>query len=228
MDKEKLLAFVENLIDLLTIKRVILLSLLIGIGLLLFSLFENRTAILQTAISAPPSPQEIPTWELSDESKSAMIRLTKTSAVTYIGIADVDLKKNRRSTKWRYIADPELKADTAAIVASVLPQAVFDYDPKNTAQMVAVLSNEFRCDKTSDTFYTRFYPNAAARVPTICRLAIPPFVGQFVGYIVVGIGRSVSKQELDSIRLETSRIAVDIYLMDVIKKPPAGESSPLP
>lgn len=224
MDKEKLLAFVETLIDLLTIKKVVLLTLLIATSLVLFSLFENREAILQAAISPAPSTQELPTWELSELSKKAMVDLTKHSAVTYIGIADVDLKKNRRSTKWRYIADPELRADTAAIIASVMPQAVFDYDSKNTAQMVAVLSNEFRCDKTADTFYTRFYPNAPARVPTICRLAIPPFVGQFVGYIVIGIGREVSKQELDSIRLETARIAVDIYLMDVIKKIPEDSS----
>lgn len=218
MDKEKFLGFIENIIDILTFRRVGLLALLTVIGLVLFSLYENRNNMLATILQ-PDIPivvdSELPEWILSESSKQSMINLTKNSAVIYIGVADVDLKKNRRSTKWRYVADPTLKANIEGIVANVLPQAVFDYDSKNTAQMVAVLSNEFRCDHSSDTFYPRFYPDVVNKVPTICRIAIPPFVGQFVGYIAIGISKQVSKQELDSIRLELARIAVEIYLTDV-------------
>ena len=100
-----------------------------------------------------------------------------------------------------------------------LPQAVFDYDAKNTTQMVAILSNEFKCDPYKDTIYFRYAPELENNLPTVCRLAIPPFVGQFVGFITVGMSKEMTKQELDSIRLEVSRIAVEIYLNDVIKKP---------
>lgn len=225
MDKEKILAFIEGIIDLLSFKRVALLALLAAIGLALYVVFENRSTIVtkivksENVVSEPALPQ----WELSDLSKQSMMDLTKNSAVVYIAIADVDLKKNRRSTKWRYVGDAVLKANIEGIVANVLPQAVFDYDAKNTAQMVAVLSNEFRCDHSKDTLYARFYRDVVTQVPTICRIAIPPFVGQFVGYIAVGISKQISKQELDAIRLELSRIAVEIYLTDVIKKPPTEE-----
>jgi hypothetical protein len=61
-------------------------------------------------------------------------------------------------------------------------------------------------------------------MPAVCRLAIPPFVGQFVGMVTVGLSKQVTKQEMDTIRLEVSRLAVEIYLSDVVKKQPVQNS----
>ena len=95
---------------------------------------------------------------------------------------------------------------------------IFDYDPKNTAQMVSVLANEFRCDPFQDTIYHKVIPKAGEHIGTICRVAIPPFVGKFIGFLSIGLPHTISKPELDSIRLELSRVAVEIYLRDIEKK----------
>jgi uncharacterized membrane protein len=222
LDKEKVLSFIENLIDTLTFKRVLLIALLTLVGLVLNTVFENRKQIVDKFIDPKPAKTEdaaITNWVLSDSSKASLINLAKTTNVTFISITDVDLKKNRRAVKYYYLDDPTIKINPSALQALSLPNAVFDFDPKNTAQMVAVLSNEFRCDAYRDTINYRYAPELADRLPTVCRLAVPPFVGQFVGFITIATDRIMSKDELNTIRLEVSRLAVEIYLNDVVRKP---------
>ena len=223
VDREKVLTFIEDIIDTLTFRRVALVALLTVIGLSLYALYENRQAIVENIVNqeaATGSKDPVPTsWLLSEGSKLAMQTLAKSTAVSFIAVTDVDLKKNRRLVQYYYVDDPSIKLSGEALRALGLPQAVFDYDAKNTAQMVAILSNEFKCDAFRDTIFFRYAPELENQIPKICRLAIPPFVGSFAGFITVGMDTASSKTELDSIRLEVSRIAVDIYLNDVIKRP---------
>lgn len=221
VDKEKLLGFIESIIGTLTFKTVALVALLIAISLILFSVYENRSGIV-TKITAPApvnvTTPEVTSWVLSEKSKQSLIALAKATNVAMIIIADVDLKKNRRTVRYYYIDDPALKLEPGAVQALGLPLPVFDYDTKNTEQMVAILSNDFRCDPYKDTAYFRYAPELASKFPTLCRLAIPPFVGQFVGFLAIGISGEPSKSELETIRLEVSRIAIEIYLNDVTGK----------
>jgi len=205
----------------LTFKRVSLIALLTTIGLILFSGFENRQLVIDHFAAPVVAADTIPSsdWVLSDVSKQALQHLALTTSVTFVAVTDVDLKKNRKLIRYYYIDNPTIKLLPANLQALGLPQAVFDYDAKNTAQMVAILSNEFRCDVYQDTVYYRYAPELAEKIPTVCRIAIPPFVGQFVGFLTVGLDKQPTKQELDTIRLEVSRIAVEIYLNDVVKKP---------
>ena len=222
LDKEKLLGFVEDIIDTLTFKRVALVGLLTVIGLSLWLLFENRTNLVGRVITPPPSviQQGLPVWELSERSKASLQSFAKLTDVAFVAVSDVDLQKNRRVVRYYYIDDPvNIRLEPTALQAIGLPQAVFDYDAKNTAQMVAVLSNEFRCDAYKDTIYFRYAPELSEKLPLVCRMAIPPFVGQFVGFLTIATNRNVSRTELDTIRLEASRIAVEIYMNDVVKKP---------
>lgn len=224
VDKEALLTFIEDTLDTLTFKRVALVALLAACALVIFALYENRQLIVNsytkpivsTATDTPVSAK----WVLSEESKASLQTLAKTTSVGMIIVSDVDLKKNRRLARYYYLDDPTIKLEASALQALSLPLPVFDYDSKNTEQMVAILSNEFRCDPYKDTIYFRHAPELADKFPTICRIAIPPFVGQFVGFLTVGISVELPKAELDSIRLEVSRIAVEIYLNDVMKKQP--------
>lgn len=226
VDKEKALGFIESVLDTLTFKRVGLIALLtlLGLGILVF--YENRKQVVEYLINT--SNGDVPKvttqggvpWTLSEQSKNELKKLVSSSdLVAFIGISDVDLQKNRRVLTFFHQKDSTLKLPDAATRAINLPQAMFDYDAKNTAQMVAVLSNEFRCDPYRDTINYRYAPDFEAYSPIVCRLAIPPFAGQFVGFVTIGVAQNVPKQNLDAIRLELARIAVSIYLNDVIKRP---------
>ena len=219
----KVLGFIESVLGTLTFRTVALVGLLTVIGLVLFSLYENRGGIVDkftTHNTTPTSviPQANSNWILSESSKQSLIALANATSVRMVILSDVDLKKNRRVARYYYIDDPAIKLAPLALQTLSLPLPVFDYDAKNTEQMIAILSNDFRCDNFVDTIYNRFAPELADVFPTICRMAVPPFVGTFVGFITVGIAPGVSQTELETIRLEVSRIAVEIYMNDVTKK----------
>ena len=225
--KEALIGFIEYLIETLTLKRVALLALLGLLSLFLFFMYENRVPIIQKTMTYLTShvvqQDDTPVgWVLSDKTKDSLGTLLNTGVIDLVMVSEVDLKRNSRNVRYANFGQ-KLKnnPDYEALVARMSrPHSVFDYDSKNTAQMVAVLANEFRCDNFTDTAMHSTSPSVAADITTICRLAIPPFVGTFVGFITVGLNQKLTQAELDSVRLDLSRIAVEIYLTDVVKKAP--------
>lgn len=220
MDKDKIIAFLEEMIDALTFRRVALLALLATITISLLAVFENRNAVFAT-IYKQAEEQTTISWVLSNESKNQMIALTapEKNLVGIIILSDVDLKKNRRVPKFLYIKDRVDSDNVIPSVAKLLPQALFDYDPKNTEQMVAMLNNEFKCVSTSETHYVRFFPELVPKYPVSCRIAVPPFFGEFAGYITTILTRKPTSSEYDSLKIEMNRIAIETYLRDISKKP---------
>ena len=219
MSNEQFLASFEELISSLTFKRIFLLSLLIAISLLLFLVFENRSVLFSKALTSASSDEAIFEWKMSNNSEELLTSLASFQPVVLTGVIDVDLKKNRRSVKWFYSRDPEVMTIVKNITSRTLPQPMFDYDVKNTQQMIALLNNEFICVKTSDGLLSQWGDTLSRKFPVICRMAIPPYVGKFVGYVIIGVRGQLSKNELDSLKMEATRIAIEIYIRDVVKHP---------
>lgn len=219
MDKEKIIAFLEEMIDALTFRRVALLALLATIVITLVAIFENRAATF-AAVYKQTREQTSISWVLSDESKNQMIALTapEKNLVGVVLLSDVDLKKNRRVPKFLHIKDKEDSSRVLTIVSKLLPQALFDYDSKNTEQMVAMLNNEFKCVSTSETHYVRFFPELASKYPISCRIAVPPFFGEFAGFLTTCLTRKPTQAEYDALKIEMNRIAIETYLRDIAKK----------
>jgi hypothetical protein len=88
----------------------------------------------------------------------------------------------------------------------------------NTKQMVRIIGNEFTCVPFKDAYYSKFVIEFEKDIPILCFLSIPPYTGQFFGYIGVGLKRQLSYNELEAIRIEMSRLSVDIFLRDIAKK----------
>ena len=220
MDKEKIIAFLEEMIDALTFRRVALLALLATIAITLVAVFENRAAVF-AAVYKQTEEQTSVTWSLSDESKNQLIALTapEKNLVGVVVLKDVDLKKNRRAPKFFFAKDKSDNDKALGIFSKLLPQALFDYDAKNTEQMVAMLNNEFKCVPTTETYYIRILPEFAVKYPMSCRIAVPPFFGEFAGYITTSLTRKPTAAEYDSLKIELNRLAIEIYLRDIAKKP---------
>ena len=211
--------WVEDFTDKLTLRRVFMLlltGLLISVTALLF---ENREQLFQGVVARALNSSAISSWDPTEETQQQLKNLVRNSAVIKFSmITEVDLEKNRRTPKFWYLDDPT-EDFVRAKANTMLPQAVFDYDPKNTQQMVAIINNEFICSKYSDTVYQRFFPDLGKRMPIVCRLAIPPFYGRFVGILTIGLRHQPTQEELDSVRLEAARLSVEIYLRDILRKP---------
>ena len=217
MSNEQFLVSLEELIHTLSFKRIFLISLLVAFSLILHLAFENRNSIFTKVISKQTSDAISLNWELSDSSKEMLSNLNTFDPVVYVGLVDVDLKKNRQHFKWFTTNNESLDKNISLITSKTLPKPVFDYDTKNTQQMVAILNNEFNCVSSTETPISTWGSIVLQQMPVICRIAIPPYVGKFVGYMVIGVSRSISRNELDSLKMEATRIGIEIYVRDVAK-----------
>lgn len=210
----------QNFTDKLTLHRI-LTAFLTGMLITFISIiYENRNLIFSRVYSLTQNKFSVPTnWKISDKTKEELTKLVASSKlIKFIRISEVDLQKNRRVQRFWILQDPDEKSITEKADA-LLPQSMFDYDAKNTQQMVMVLNNEFVCSKFADTSLSRIIPELGKHTSTICTIAIPPFYGQFSGIMTVGLDYEPTKEEYDSLKFEISRIAVEIYLRDIAKKP---------
>lgn len=219
---DKVLQILQDLTDKLTLSRIVsaLLAGVLAIGL--YTAFENRVRVLEKALALVKPVEVDPTleWSTSTETRTQIQQLiAKGDLVKLVLITQADLKKNRRSAKYFQLEDP----DSVLIrkkAAGLLPQAVFDSDERNTKQMVQVLNGEFVCSRYEETVFMTIFPELKPRIPFICRLAVPPFYGRFVGILTFGVSREPTKLEMDSLRIEANRLSVQIYLKDVMRQEP--------
>lgn len=210
--------WVQDLSDKLTLTRIFHVM-LFGLLLTLTTLiFENRVMLFDLSLSAVSNNNAETSFTLSTPSKRTLEDFIKREPlVNYALVSEVDLKQNRRTPLY-WIADAAIDPTTSKRLDAVTPTAMFDYDANNTAQMVSVLNNEFVCAKYQDTSLARTTPELGDVMPVVCRIAIPPFYGRFVGILTFGLQSHPTKSELDSLRIEASRIAVELYLRDVLHK----------
>ena len=215
MSKEEIVAFLNDMIDALTWKRAGLLLLFGLLTILMLMLFENRTTIFNKLVDPVPVESLVVPWEVSAASKKELTDLTKHPLVGGVMLTEVDLKKNRRITKFWHVNDPSFRAEANQIISTLLPQAFFDTDSKNNEQMLAVLNNQFTCTPAEDTVFVRFFPDIQKRLPTVCRLAVPPFSGHFAGMVTILLTKQPSQADVDSLKIEITRVSVEMYLRDI-------------
>lgn len=216
---DTLLQFVLDVTDKLTLSKLGAAFIAGVLATVLTLFYENRTALFETAVTYVRGQKDTVGWELSDQTKTQMVGMVKSSQwMNMILVTEIDLQQNRRLPKYLYLDSPQEK-NVQNKASILIPQPVFDLDPKNTQQMIGILNNEFVCNKFEDTIFARIYPELAKEMPYVCRLSIPPFYGRFVGLLTVGLRHQLSKDEMERLRVELARFSVEVYLRDVVKKP---------
>lgn len=203
------------MIDALTWKRAGLLFMFGTFVVLLLMLFENRTTIFNRLVDPIPVENLAIPWQVTDKTKEELTNLVSIPQVGGVLLTEVDLKKNRRITKFWSAKDASFRQEVGQIIGTLLPQAFFDTDPRNNEQMLAVLNNQFVCSPTEETVFVRFFPNLQKRYPVTCRLAVPPFSGHFAGMVTVLLNKVPTQGEVDSLKIEITRVSVEMYLRDV-------------
>lgn len=206
------------MVDALTWKRVALLTLLGAVMVGMLMVFESRTTIFNKMFGAIALEEIDRPWDISSQSKDELVKLTSNSLIGGVLLTEVDLKKNMRIIKYWQVRDADFRLKVANMMNTLLPVAFFDTDRKNNEQMVAVLNNQFLCTPTIDTVFVRFVPDMDKQYPYVCRLAVPPFTGEFAGLLTITLTRTPSPSEVDSLKIEITRVAVEMYLRDIESK----------
>lgn len=213
--EEEVVGFLNDMLDALTWKRFFLLAFLTCLMLGLLVVFEGRNTIFNKVFGQVPTSDLTTPWAVSAESKAELNGLTKHPYIAAVLLTEVNLKKNRRITKYWYSRDEEFREEATKIMATLLPQAFFDTSKNNNDQMLAVLSNQFVCSNTVDTVFVNFFPNIQKKFPTICRLAVPPFTGEFAGMVTILLDKTPSPSQMDALKIELTRVSVELYLRDI-------------
>jgi hypothetical protein len=215
MSKEEIVAFLNDMIDALTWTRAGLIFLAASMTVILLMLFENRTTLFNRFVDPVPVENIAVPWKASEETKAELAKLVQQDLVGGAVLTEVDLKKNRNTIRFWAVKDPVFKNEVKAVLDELLPQAFFDTDPRNNGQMIQVLNNQFVCVPSKDTIFLRFFPDIDTRYPTVCRLAVPPFSGQFAGMVTIILTRPPTGDETAALKIEMTRVSVELYLRDI-------------
>jgi hypothetical protein len=191
----------------------------LGIGLALVAfLYDNRSWLFNSAISN--ARQSNVTWTLGEESRHQAYAFMQTAPIVqFVGIAAVNLRQNRRQPVFFMFKDPHKQQLVNHKVKNLLlAQSVFDFNHTNTKHMVKVIANEFVCIPFKEGYYSQYAPEFERDIPVLCYLSIPPYTGHFFGFINIGLSKMPAPNELEALRIELTRLSLDIFLRDILKK----------
>lgn len=215
-----LLSYVPKILrltDALTAGKIVILAFGILFLISCFSIWENRELLVNHVLNRN---EKIQNWELSDKTKTSIKEeVDRHSGVTWMVVTEMDLGSNFKKFKFWYNEDQEAMRKYSFRLKQSPNTQIFDFDKIHTDQTVKVLQNEFICNKFDETTFKNHSPELKQQADYICRIAIPPFYGRFVGILSIGVKGEISDDVKFSVRAMTANIAATIYWRDVIKLP---------
>jgi hypothetical protein len=210
----EVLQALQDLTDKLTWRRILTAFLTGLIALVLFTGYEHRGTVVKYIFRDVDIYQD---WGVSTSTGLQLRGLVEqNSLVSMIFVEKVDLQKNRRVPKYWFLNNAQEEFNKQ--MQEHLPDAAFDDDSASVQQLIGVLNNEFVCVKFESTPLSHTHPKLKTVTPVVCSIAVPPFYGRMLGILTIGLAQTPTPQEHAAIRLEATRLAVEIYLHDIAKR----------
>lgn len=180
-------------------------------------LFEVKTAFLQRQLAsdhlAVVSPNSSKLM-LSNIDVDVVERFARSHAeLAAVGVVGVNLAENTRTMIVAIYNDQTLKRlhQKHNIYAGSYP--LFTADSINNSEITSLIEGRFTCAPSiigpgGDVTEIR------ALVKTTCRVPVPPYYGKVTGYLVFYSSKELSIYEVDRLRRDALRLAIDIYYMN--------------
>jgi hypothetical protein len=132
--------------------------------------------------------------------------------VKFVTISGSNIRINQREILYAFSNDPYI--NTLFELAEADQGTTFTLFGTNEAensQIVSMINGEFRCDEFKSTSFSTRMPELERFTQTICRISLPPYYGEFSGYITIGVSAGATPALIERIRLEGSRISTELY-----------------
>jgi hypothetical protein len=216
----KNLAHITNFITWLTFRKVLLLALAVFVGLTLYTVYEQRARVVALFVVETEVLPVQTTFVVSSEMQDRIRALvTKNPLIKSVNVLVADIHLNRRTVVFRFSEDEAANAAFEKMVAEKgSTQPIFTSDAANNAQMVAVINGEFVCQAYKDTINAQLLPSLAATTPTICRISLPPYYGDFSGYLAISLTRVPAEFERLELQQTIKLLATDLFFKDVVRR----------
>lgn len=220
----KLLPFIPSVmrvIDSIRFRTIFIIAFFAFLSVVLYTSWCERDVIVMQIISYAQPTTTNPKWKVSDDTVTMVKKeVDEHSLVTWVSIHEFDLGANLKTLKHWYDEDPELSRQLEYKINTTSKNQIFDFDPIHTTQMVSILQNEFICAPFAETQLAKVIPELSQQTKLVCRIAIPPFYGRFVGILSIGIkADSITDAERFEIKSMAANISTTIYWRDVVKIP---------
>lgn len=216
----QLLNFVPKifkLMDTFTLWKILISFIGIILVFCMIGIWENRTLIVNQIFL---DSTKIQAWDLSDKTKDTIKdEVDSNPNVAWVVVTEMDLGANIKKFKFWYDEDQFLYHKNSYALQQAANQQIFDFNKDHTLQMISVLQNEFICNLFNNTAFGSHAPELANQTDFICRIAIPPFYGRFVGILTIGVKGPITDDVKFNIKSIAANISTTIYWRDVIKLP---------
>lgn len=207
-----------KIISWITFKKVFLLALIALVSIMLLTLFEGRKTLIGLWGNDDTSPVEIQLNISSSMKKRFETLVIRSDEIVGVTVVSANLRTNQRTTIHWFIDDAVVEeAYTEFIKTRGAITPIFNTDQNNSEQMVSVINGEFSCSKIEDTPSFRVVPRLVSRVSNVCRIGLPPYYGDFNGYVSFLLKKPATDQ--DEIRVEAVRLANDLYRESIVNRP---------
>lgn len=179
-------------------------------------LFEAKTSTLRNLIAPHVLPSQSAgeqyVLSLTSEGVGVVNRFTAAHPqVDVVAIVAVDLEDNTRTPLIVRYNDRALEQLAAKYVQLPTIIPLFTDDKANNADLSALLNGEFSCKSAAEGMPLVLPAQIKSKLKTTCRVPVPPFYGRLAGYVVIYSTRELSIYEVESLRISTIRLSVDLY-----------------
>jgi len=217
--QERVLSLVAKIVRVISLKNVALWSLAGVLALVGLTAFQNRTAIVSYIINGPTvDTAPLSSFTVSAASQSRIKSLVDSDdLINAMVVLNADIRNNRRVPIHWYSDDPSAeKALDSLFSGKYGGIPLFTSDEKNNEGVVGVINGEFTCSEYTAGGNAALFPSMQSRFPYVCRTSLPPYYGQFSGYITICLNRVPSADELINLKTEALNISTEIYFRDVL------------
>lgn len=197
-----------------TPKQILMLFLFCLMSLISITLFEQRTNIFNATtnnLSLPPMSVKkivVP----NDIDIKIQNLLNQQSNIAFISLVSADLRVNQREMVYFYSNNSLVNLiHDEALKLRGKTHVIFGADEKENEQMVAMINGEFACYKYDETSNMRLAPRGNVIIPYLCRISLPPYYGEFSGYLTFGLKSEPDQAQKDRLKLEGTRLSTEIY-----------------
>jgi hypothetical protein len=212
MELSKITTIVPKLLDWVSFKRVVTVFSAAVLGTAGITLFEHRSTVFELFVKTDAGPV-VSAVTVSDKMKQRIKEMTDQSTdIVVTGVISADLRTNQRFPVFYYSKTPavtQLLEEVRKQLGS--SQTIFSSNVANNARMVSVINGEFGCGAMSDTLMARVVPALTSHLKTFCLVGLPPYYGDFRGYVIIFTDKQLSTEMTDAVRLETVKLANDVY-----------------
>lgn len=216
--QDRAFSLLAKVIRIISLKNVAIWTFAALVVLIGYTFFENRAAIVSYIVNGRQADAPATGSFVVSTSSQARVKqvVDVDDLVNSMVVMNADIRNNRRVPLFWYSDDTSIQKTLDSSFASRyggIP--LFTAEEKNNENIVGVINGEFACSPY-EAGNQSLYPGMAARMPVVCRASLPPYYGQFSGFVAISLNRQPTPDELVALKAETLSISTEIYFRDVI------------